>query len=347
MSYEILKLPRCACSAYFLTEDGLREHLEEYRSREQHLQAEAEICRAHSRVDDDRSDQSDYDDNQYNEDNDIGNHTSTRRNDGSHGGHYCPDPTYVPCEEVCVCCFKMFRHTSKFLRHAKKHADIGGRKMTFIKSTCDDLCEHSNTQLDLALSQGLSAVVRSKKRKLGMAALDSEASGIQDAIIDDQPQLQGSSEPLHSGPTDAESSVQTRHRTRSPTALPPPNMVGTTGTYAGMSYPMEAQPQPDLLRTFDAPVLHIMNGVPTWMDAWTTGNHETVNPANEVLEASGTQDVIVADHLHLQGSSQAQLDLLGTFDAPILQIMNGVLAWGADNHETVNQTSDLLAYHDP
>ncbi|KAK4118165.1 hypothetical protein N657DRAFT_533107, partial [Parathielavia appendiculata] len=169
---------RCACSALFQTEGGLHEHLQEYRSREQRLRAEAELCQAHWSTGDDRGGQSDCDDNRGNEDNDLGNPTSRIGKDKSHGGHYCPDGTcphsgrlwkkqalrrhyqqHVPCEEVCVVCFKVMRLTSEFLRHVEKHISTSGRKMTFIRATCDELRERSDAQLDLAL----------KKRKFGVA----------------------------------------------------------------------------------------------------------------------------------------------------------------------------------
>ncbi|KAI0388407.1 hypothetical protein F5Y17DRAFT_221782 [Xylariaceae sp. FL0594] len=187
----------------------------------------------------------------------------------------------VTCEEVCVCCFKVFRLTSELLRHAEKHADVGGRKTTYIKKTCDELREHSDKQLDLALIQGLPGGGESRKRKWEVAALGSETSIIEDTTITNQPHLPDTTrdEPLHPQSTDVEPAVaQTRLTAQSLTALPPlANMVETPGAYAGMSYSMDAQAHDrDFLQTFDAPILQMMNGVPTWMmTRWMTEGHGT------------------------------------------------------------------------
>jgi hypothetical protein len=85
---------------------------------------------------------------------------------------------------------------------------------------------------------------------------------------------------------------------------------------------MEAQPQPELL--FDAPVLHIMNSVPPW-NAWTTDSHDAAIPDHEILELSKIEDFSFA------GQQSSTAGSIGIFDAPILQIMNGVPAWGAEN----------------
>lgn len=40
----------------------------------------------------------------------------------------------VTRKEVCVCCFKVFRLVSEFIRHADRHDGAGERKQTFIKT---------------------------------------------------------------------------------------------------------------------------------------------------------------------------------------------------------------------
>lgn len=220
------------------------------------------------------------------------------------------------------------RLTSEFLRHAEKHVDIKDeRKKVYIRATCDELRKLSDDQLNLALMKpkfgvtGLdSEAPESQKRKFGVAGLDSEASGTQHTLIHDHPHLQSSSAPFYSRSIDTESAI-----TQSLSAMTPSShVVGIANTYTDMSYSTEAQPQPDVLGASDS--------VPTLMNTWTTDSHRTTNPVNEVLETSRTQWLIVADQPHLQGSSQAHLDFLRTFDAPILQTLNSVPGSGAHNY---------------
>ncbi|KAL4780118.1 hypothetical protein BJX76DRAFT_58895 [Aspergillus varians] len=299
--------PQCACSAFFATEGNLREHLEEYRTREQHLQAELERCRLHSRVngDDcrDRNDnyqgENDDDQNSY-----AGNPMGAIRKIGAPKGHFCPSckrakpftkmqglrrhfqqRADVACEEVCVCCFKVFRLVSEFIRHADRHDGAGERKRAFINKTCDELREQSDKQLALATSQCRSGVVVGKKRAWDVAALGSEISGAQ-AEFDrigmtslDQPHRQINEDSLDQlGSTCIELSAPPISM-QSPISLPrlavmdkpvnsssSPNM-STEEVYL---YPGEGQTQGlDLLQDFDAPILQIMNSIPALTAGWT------------------------------------------------------------------------------
>merc|ERR1712000_527305 len=111
------------CSASFDSNDALRGHLNEYRVRA----AELEKCQAHANAN-------------VNEESEGGTGSeveergkSIRRNTS------CPysgcDRTvpfqkgqqlrvhfrrHVACEEVCVCCFKVFRRASEFIRHMRE-----------------------------------------------------------------------------------------------------------------------------------------------------------------------------------------------------------------------------------
>ncbi|KAM7188713.1 hypothetical protein V8F33_010483 [Rhypophila sp. PSN 637] len=181
MSYETSEL-RCACSASFDTKGDLNNHLQDYRSIEQHLRFVSEICRTHCRVgvDGDRSDDTETDG------------LATIRATTTEGS--CPHPEceglektwpmkglvrhfwqHVSCLEVCVECHKVFRHASGFLRHSRAHPDLSERKRNFINATCEELRSRSSTELTHALEKGQLVETRSKKRKLEEAHLDSVA----------------------------------------------------------------------------------------------------------------------------------------------------------------------------
>ncbi|EED23192.1 hypothetical protein TSTA_066410 [Talaromyces stipitatus ATCC 10500] len=191
---------------------------------------------------------------------------------------------HVTCEEVCVCCFKVFRTVSEFIRHADKHDGAGERKQAFIKKTCDELRDQSDKQLALATSQSRSVVVAGEKRTWDVAALSSE-------FLEAQPQLdrtgvktlnhhhitEGDSlnhlDPTCIGLSAPPISMQ------SPMVIPRLTMttkpvnnnssphMSTEGVYFNTG---EGQIQGlDLLQDFDAPILQIMNSVPALTAGWT------------------------------------------------------------------------------
>ncbi|KAJ5938335.1 hypothetical protein N7466_001469 [Penicillium verhagenii] len=193
--------------------------------------------------------------------------------------------TDVTCEEVCVCCFKVFRLVSEFVRHAAKHNGTCERKWTFIRKTSDELREKSDKQLALAMSQYSSRVVVGKKRKwdvanlgfdisgaraetdrIGMTALDKSFCYINEG--DSLHQLHSARIELSAAP----------NPTQSPITLPrlaimadPINPSSTPSMFAEEIYfnPAEGQNQGlDLLQDFDAPILQIMNSIPALTTGW-------------------------------------------------------------------------------
>ncbi|KAJ5300107.1 hypothetical protein PENANT_c086G07577 [Penicillium antarcticum] len=288
--------PQCACSAFFETELNLHEHLEEYRSREQRLQAELERCRAHSRPngDDcrgkDDNDQGESDDDQHIYDKDAGNPMSTIRKTGASKGRFCPS-----CERA-----KPFpkmqglrRHfqqrkwlVSEFIRHADRHDGACERKRSFIKKTCDELREQSDKQLALAISQCRSSVLVGKKRKWEVAALGSDISGAQAKF--DRIGMTALDQSLFSQSNEGDSFRQLGQARdelsaplipmQSPIALPRlstmvdtvnPNSSSNMSTEEIYFNPGEGQTQDlDLLQDFDAPILQIMNSIPALSTGW-------------------------------------------------------------------------------
>ncbi|KAE8396928.1 hypothetical protein BDV37DRAFT_88466 [Aspergillus pseudonomiae] len=300
--------PQCACSAFFETETNLREHLEEYRSREQRLQAEIERCRTHSRANGDDcrggndDDQGEHDYKQNIFDKDTENPIGTLQKTGASNGHFCPSckrakpfpkmqglrrhfQQHVTCEEVCVCCFKVFRLVSEFIRHADRHDGACDRKRAFIKKTCDELREQSDKQLALAMSHCGSGVVVGKKRSWEMTGLGTDISGARGefhrigmmALDQNLRQInEGDSlRQLGSARTELPAPLIPM---QSPRTLPrlatiadsvhpssPPN-VSTEEIYFNYG---EGQTQGlDLLQDFDAPILQIMNSVPALTTGW-------------------------------------------------------------------------------
>ncbi|KAJ5111752.1 hypothetical protein NUU61_001382 [Penicillium alfredii] len=258
--------PQCACSAFFATEDNLQQHLAEYRSREQRLQAELERCRTHSRTDGD--DGRDKNDNRGECEDDPYYYVKAAGN---------PMGADVACEEV--------------------HDDEDERKRAYIKKTCDELCERSDKQLALAMTQCRSAVV-GKKRTWEMAALDSEMSraraefdGIKTTALD-QPHLQiNESDGLHLlGSACIEPSA---HPIPMQSHIELPRLAAMTepvNTSSSRDMPTEevyfnhgeGQTQGlDLLQDFDAPILQIMNSVPALTNKWTAENYGTIGTNTE------------------------------------------------------------------
>lgn len=194
----------------------------------------------------------------------------------------------VTCEEVCVCCFKVFRLVSEFIRHAERHDGACERKRSFIKKTCDELRQESDKQLALAVSQCPSGVVVGKKRRWDVAALDSEISGAQaeyDGIrmtaLDQNPrhlnedgirQLSAARIELPAPSISTQSPISLPRLgpiTDSVSASSSPNMP-TEEVYFNTG---EGQTQGlDLLQDFDAPILQIMNSVPALTAGWGAEN---------------------------------------------------------------------------
>ncbi|KAM0185553.1 hypothetical protein ACHAPI_012131 [Fusarium lateritium] len=166
MPSQVNQLWQCNyCSALFERSALLDAHLEYFRSRI----SELEECRAHAKANanaendayDPDSDEDD-DDNDDNDDNDGGGSDlpAIRANtkcpfeecDRSHPfkkgqqlrAHY---RVHVRCEEVCVCCFKVFRWTSEFIRHTREHPTTTKIKKKYMEGTAVELRKTANKEL--------------------------------------------------------------------------------------------------------------------------------------------------------------------------------------------------------
>lgn len=193
-----------------------------------------------------------------------------------------------------MCCFKVFRLVSEFIRHADRHDGACKRKRAFIKKTCDELREQSDKQLALAMSQCQPGVLVGNKRKWDVAALGSDISGDQAEF--DRIGMTARDETLCQ--TDEGDSLRQLGSVRdelsaplipmqSPIALPQlgtmvdpinPNSSPNMSTEEFYFNPGEEQTHGlDLLQDFDAPILQIMNSVPALMTGWAAQDNIVVN----------------------------------------------------------------------
>lgn len=53
----------------------------------------------------------------------------------------------ISCEEVCVCCFKVFRVISEFIRHTRQHSDANQTKKSYMVKICFELRKLSDSEL--------------------------------------------------------------------------------------------------------------------------------------------------------------------------------------------------------
>lgn len=184
-----------------------------------------------------------------------------------------------------MCCFKVFRLVSEFIRHADRHDGACERKRGFIKKTCDELREQSDKQLALAMSRCQSDVLVGNKRKWDVAALGSDISGVQ-ADFDrigmtarDQTLCQtNEGDSLHQLGSARDELSAPLIPMQSPIALPRlgtlvgpvnPNSSPNMSTEEFYFNPGEGQTHGlDLLQDFDAPILQIMNSVPALTTGW-------------------------------------------------------------------------------
>ncbi|CRK05462.1 hypothetical protein BN1708_009681 [Verticillium longisporum] len=153
---------------------------------------------------------------------------------------------------------------SEYIRHAEKHPQASGRKRDFIDRTCTELRERAYKELDDA-SRRTAKGVTERKRTAGVANLRTEAPRTKrthqftdDGISGETPQLRGCNvAPMGVTPM------------RSPLPLlPVPHAVEAVnaGDYLSMYgdvFEFQSTNALGLVEEFDAPLLQIMNGIPT------------------------------------------------------------------------------------
>ncbi|CAH0019558.1 unnamed protein product [Clonostachys rhizophaga] len=146
------------CSASFLSNDLLARHLEEYRLSGR--TPDVLLRDAHGR-----------------------NHSREASSFGSTPG-YVNLPflsyvrAYVPCEEVCVICFKVFRWTSEYIRHAREHPNPSQTKRQYTEKICSELRGQSNRELEKALKKSMGGHMEPilGKRTWGAASLETDSA---------------------------------------------------------------------------------------------------------------------------------------------------------------------------
>jgi hypothetical protein len=85
---------------------------------------------------------------------------------------------------ICVCCHRVSRRVSDYIRYAERHRDVGQPKATYINQICDELRGRAANELGLAESGRISRVERrSKKRAREGGYIDSRTSGAQKARL--------------------------------------------------------------------------------------------------------------------------------------------------------------------
>lgn len=196
-----------------------------------------------------------------------------------------------------MCCFKVFRLVSEFIRHAGRHDGACDRKRAFVKNTCDELREQSDNQLALAMRQCRSGIVIGKKRKLEVETLGSDISGARAEFDGGMTALDKSLHHIHEG--DSFRQPGSAHIDLSAPSIPMQSPV-TLRRLATMADPInpnmsseemyfntgEGQPQGfDLLQDFDAPILQIMNSVPALTTGWAAQD-DTIDMTTEVTAMS-------------------------------------------------------------
>ncbi|RMJ00579.1 hypothetical protein CDV36_015866 [Fusarium kuroshium] len=153
MSREANQLWECNyCSALFATSDLLEAHLQYFRSRIPEL----EECRAHANA---NNEDLGYCSGSEDEDFDTIRANSTcpyeecKRTQPFKKGqqlrvHF---RTHVTCEEVCVCCFKIFRRTSEFIRHTREHTGATETKRKYMEQIAAELRKLADKELHARL----------------------------------------------------------------------------------------------------------------------------------------------------------------------------------------------------
>lgn len=84
----------------------------------------------------------------------------------------------VPCEEVCVICFKVFRWTSEYIRHAREHPNPSQTKRQYTEKICSELRGQSNKELEKALKKFMGPPMEPilGKRTWGAASLETDSA---------------------------------------------------------------------------------------------------------------------------------------------------------------------------
>ncbi|KAI8710400.1 hypothetical protein NCS52_01576600 [Fusarium sp. LHS14.1] len=295
MSVEICQQPQCTCSAFFLTSDSLNAHLEEYRSRESYLSAQLEICRMHSKANDDDPDSDNDDENPI----------------ASNGGsktYYCPlkrcdrhnkpfrtrqrlrrhferrnfhllsneQPPRpitqvsnafsadVKCDEVCVCCHQVLRRVSEYIRHSKRHGQAGQTKTTYMSQMCNELHDRAANELKFAENERLSSVEKRRAQRV-----KSDGVGMMTTTYAQFLHVNGTPAVLPS----AQSSTSAQPTISTQSALPFPKVVesvainGFTNMGTGVFHPESIEGSSGALddMNFDAPVNGIINFPEPWV----------------------------------------------------------------------------------
>lgn len=78
----------------------------------------------------------------------------------------------VPCEEVCVSCFKMFRVVSELIRHTREHSGVCTLKKSYMEELCAKLRKQSDTELRTLLST--KSIARKRLRSYSNLAPDGD-----------------------------------------------------------------------------------------------------------------------------------------------------------------------------
>lgn len=171
----------------------------------------------------------------------------------------------VTCEEVCVCCFKVFRRTSEFIRHAREHSGATETKRKYMEQIAAELRRLADKEIYARLAN-------QKKRTWEEAALNLEEE-VHDLNL---PGVEARL-PISTNPPEYLCTADVTRTTSGgmATVSAPPPVAGTMNTntldIAAQSYPRMEQPSHILDdHQWDPPLFMHLNfpSYPVSIDDW-------------------------------------------------------------------------------
>jgi hypothetical protein len=164
--------------------------------------------------------------------------------------------------------------------------------MTYMRQTCDELRKFAEGRLDTALGTMTQNTTKSRKRAWHEADIDTESSEAVTKIVKldfggcatMQTQQSAAHEMLHNRGTEIPSAYPPSANNTAPylpgdlARLICSNPVPSQdhAQHVSADRPEEQVPPLDLLDDFNAPLMHIMNGVPVLMEQWDTPSMDAI-----------------------------------------------------------------------
>lgn len=183
----------------------------------------------------------------------------------------------VPCDEVCVGCFKVYRSTSSFARHLHEPCvkSLPAMKQTYMQDVLVQLRKKCKDDLRSTSEMGIEADGTTKKRRRMRSTAESNPSHLYDSLLgslDPEQTIIDDQQYFH--PRDSIQCLNVNNIKSPNLCLQPsqselvsaqnPAFMNTFPT-TGPGYFNDAsdrRPEIEYQENYDAPLLHIMNSVP-------------------------------------------------------------------------------------